>query len=70
MSDKPLKKGFTTGAAAAAATKAALYFLLTNEKKSRVRIKFLTGEKRYIDVFEIKKISDDSVKCIIIKYNP
>ncbi len=67
MSEKPLKKGFTTGAAAAAATKAALYFLLSNEKKSRVRIKFLTGEKRFIDVFEIKKISEASAKCIIIK---
>lgn len=33
-----MKKGFTTGAAAAAATKAALHFLLSGEKKSKVII--------------------------------
>ena len=46
--EKPLKEGFTTGAAAAAATKAALYFLLSGKKKSRVKIRFLTGKVRFI----------------------
>ncbi|MCK5311442.1 MAG: cobalt-precorrin-5B (C(1))-methyltransferase [Desulfobacteraceae bacterium] len=67
MSEKPLKKGFTTGAAAAAAAKAALYFLLTGEKKTKVKIRFLTGEERFIDIFEIKKISDTIAQCIVIK---
>ena len=67
MSEKPLKKGFTTGAAAAAATKGALYFLLSEKKNSKVKIRFLTGEERFIDIFEIKKISDSVAQCIVIK---
>ena len=67
MSDKPLKKGFTTGAAAAAATKAALYFLLSNEKKTKVKIRFLTGEETFIDIFEITNISNTVAQCIVVK---
>jgi cobalt-precorrin-5B (C1)-methyltransferase len=65
--NKKLKKGFTTGAAAAAATKGALYFLLSKEKKSKVKIRFLTGEEKFIDIFSIKRISEDSAECIVVK---
>jgi cobalt-precorrin-5B (C1)-methyltransferase len=67
MSKKPLKEGFTTGAAAAAATKAALYYLLSGKQKSRVKIRFLTGEERVINIFEIRKISENQVQCLVIK---
>ncbi len=67
MSDKPLKKGFTTGASAAAATKAALYFLLGKEKKSKVKIRFLTGEQRFIDIFDIRQLTDNQVQCLVVK---
>ncbi|MCK5100350.1 MAG: cobalamin biosynthesis protein CbiD, partial [Desulfobacteraceae bacterium] len=67
MSEPPLKKGFTTGAAAAAATKAALCFLLSNEKKTKVRIRFLTGEERFIDIFKTEKISENAAQCIVVK---
>ncbi|MCK5541456.1 MAG: cobalt-precorrin-5B (C(1))-methyltransferase [Desulfobacterales bacterium] len=65
--EKPLKEGFTTGAAAAAATKAALYFLLSGKKKSRVKIRFLTGKVRFIKIFKISKISETAVECMVIK---
>jgi cobalt-precorrin-5B (C1)-methyltransferase len=67
MADRPLKKGFTTGAAAAAATKAALFFLLSGKKNKRVKIRFLNGEERCIDVLKIEKILKNTARCIIIK---
>ncbi len=67
MPKRPLKEGFTTGAAAAAATKAALYFLLSGKKKTRVKIKFLTGKTRFINIFKIKKISAIQAECLVIK---
>jgi len=67
MPEKSLKKGFTTGAAAAAATKAALHFLLSGEKKSKVKIRFLNGETTLIAILSITKISKNAAKAIIIK---
>ena len=66
MSSKTLKKGFTTGATAAAAVKAALLSFFSNAPKS-VEIRFLTGEKKQIDIQAVKKISENRVEALVIK---
>ena len=72
MSQKHLKKGFTTGAAAAAAVKAALTFYFQSkvgQKKqvSWVDILFLTGETRKIKVHRIDTLDENTVRAIVIK---
>ena len=67
MKNPSLKTGFTTGAAAAAATKGALYFLLSGKRKTRVKIRFLNNQKRFIKIFKIKKLSDNCAECLVIK---
>ncbi len=67
MPDKALRVGFTTGAAAAAAAKAALYFLLTGKKRIRVKIKFLNGTHRFINIFNTKKIKNNTAQCLVVK---
>ncbi len=66
MSSKTLKKGFTTGAAAAAAVKAALISFFSKPPKS-VEIRFLTGEKKQIDIQIIKKTGKNQYKALVIK---
>lgn len=66
MSSKPLKKGFTTGAAAAAAVKAALISFFSAAPKS-VEIQFLTNGKKKIDIQSVKKISENRIKALVIK---
>ncbi|MBL6996099.1 cobalt-precorrin-5B (C(1))-methyltransferase CbiD [Desulfobacula sp.] len=66
MSSKTLKKGFTTGAAAAAAVKAALISFFSNKPKS-IEIRFLTGEKKQIDIQTIKKIAQNQYEALVIK---
>ncbi|WP_299983366.1 cobalt-precorrin-5B (C(1))-methyltransferase CbiD [Desulfobacula sp.] len=66
MSSKTLKKGFTTGAAAAAAVKASLLSFFSKAPKS-VEIRFLTKEKKQIDIQTVKKISENTVEAIVVK---
>ncbi len=66
-SEKKLKRGFTTGTAAAAAANAALSYLLTEERKKNVTIRFLTGEITLIPIDQIKKISHNKAESIVIK---
>lgn len=66
MSEKRLKKGFTTGAAAAAAAKAALISLFDSPPSSVV-ISFLNGQSKSIEVFSIETISPESADALIIK---
>jgi cobalt-precorrin-5B (C1)-methyltransferase len=67
MTSKPLKKGFTTGAAAAASVKAALLALVTSKSPEAVDIEFLTGEKKVIIIKEVSRISDTCCQASVIK---
>jgi cobalt-precorrin-5B (C1)-methyltransferase len=67
MADKPLKKGFTTGAAAAAAVKAALTMLFSGTPPKTVTICFLTGEKKTIPVHSLKQTGPDRCRAVIVK---
>lgn len=64
--EKQLKKGFTTGAAAAAAVKGALCLLLDNRAPSTVRVDFIGGGHRDIDIHTCRKVNNSAV-CTVIK---
>jgi len=66
MSPKKLKKGFTTGAAAAAAVKAALWACFSSPPKT-IEIRFLTNEKRHIEIKSVKKIAENKYEAIVVK---
>lgn len=61
-----LKTGFTTGAAAAAAAKGALYLLLKGEPPKSVRIDFIGGGHREIDLHSCHGNGNKAV-CTVIK---
>ncbi len=67
MAAKPLKKGFTTGAAAAAAVKAALTALFSDTPPKTVTICFLTGEKKTIPVHSVKQTGPAEYQAVIVK---
>ncbi len=67
MASPSLKSGFTTGAAAAAAAKAALITLVTSRAPKAVEIRFLTGEKKSIQVKEVTCISETCCQALVIK---
>jgi cobalt-precorrin-5B (C1)-methyltransferase len=67
MVSKPLKQGFTTGAAAAASVKGALIALFSSQKPEQVEIRFLTGGTVSIDIHTLKKQSDTICECSVIK---
>jgi len=66
-STRKLRSGFTTGAAAAAAAKAALHLLLAGRPPKKVRITFLTGASREIDVHRCQLVAADKARCTVIK---
>ena len=65
--EKKLKAGFTTGAAAAASAKAALMALLTCQTPTQVEIRFLTGEKKTIQLKDVTTFSNTSCQASVIK---
>lgn len=67
MAQKPLKKGFTTGAAASAAVKAALIRLLTGRVPREVEIVFLGGGTRTVAVHQVRCLTKNSCEAVIIK---
>ncbi|MGD9731019.1 MAG: cobalt-precorrin-5B (C(1))-methyltransferase [Desulfamplus sp.] len=62
-----LKQGFTTGAAAAAAAKAALLYLIDSKAVEKVEIRFLNGERKFIEINQLRKLSDNSAQAVVIK---
>lgn len=62
-----LKQGFTTGAAAAAAAKAALLYLIDSKPVQKVEIRFLNGERKFIEINQLRKLSDNSAQAVVIK---
>ncbi len=64
--EKKLKTGFTTGAAAAAAVKGALYLLIKGVVKDSVRIEFIGGGHREIDIHTCCLDGDKAI-CTVIK---
>ena len=64
---RKLRSGFTTGAAAAAATKGALLSLCGPKAPDRVEIRFLNGEKRWIDLHRLECQNTDEAVCTVIK---
>jgi len=67
MAQKPLKKGFTTGAAASAAVKAALIHLLTGAAPEAVEIVFLGGGTRTVAVHLVRRLTENSCEVEIVK---
>lgn len=67
MAQKPLKKGFTTGAAASAAVKAALTRLLTGSAPAQVEIVFIGGGTRSVPVHRVRCLTENSCESLIIK---
>jgi cobalt-precorrin-5B (C1)-methyltransferase len=67
MAQKPLKKGFTTGAAASAAVKAALTRLLTGRAPAQVEIVFIGGGTRSVPVHQVRCLTENSCESLIIK---
>ena len=64
---KPLRSGFTTGAAAAAAAGGALDLLLAGTPPEAVSITFLTGDKTRIAINDCQLESADTAVCTVIK---
>ncbi len=64
--EKKLKTGFTTGTAAAAAVKGALYLLLKGMAPVSVKIGFIDGGQREIDIHTCRLKGDKAV-CTVIK---
>ena len=62
-----LRSGFTTGAAAAAAAKAALELLLSGRAPTRVKIRFLTGERTDIAIHRCMSTALNQARCTVIK---
>ncbi len=67
MAQKPLKKGFTTGAAASAAVKAALIRLLTGTAPKEVAIVFLGGGTRMVAVQQVRCLTENCCEAEIVK---
>jgi cobalt-precorrin-5B (C1)-methyltransferase len=67
MAQKPLKKGFTTGAAASAAVKAALTRLLTGRVPDQVEMVFLGGGTRKVPVHQVNCLTETCCEALIIK---
>lgn len=67
MTQKPLKKGFTTGAAASAAVKAALIRLLTGTAPEQVEMVFLDGGTRKVGVYQVTCPAENICEALIIK---
>jgi cobalt-precorrin-5B (C1)-methyltransferase len=62
-----LRCGFTTGTAAAAATKAALMFLVSGRKPTKVRVALLNGDDLEIQVHTCRRINSDTTVATVIK---
>lgn len=67
MREKPLKKGFTTGAAAAAAARAALVDLLTGKSPDQVPVRCLNDQVLNIAVHQVTRVSDTVARALVIK---
>jgi len=62
----PLKTGYTTGTCATAATKAALFTLLTKEKRENVNITLPNGEQIQLAI-AWTRIEENAVSCGVVK---